>query len=262
MDWRDFIRFQPLLSEVIRNSSKNRTAKLLDHDKATINRWLDKGEPNDPDDVAIVIRAALSGGLDVSPFQTYSPIYDFSCHLTYEEKLQTRPPNLDWLMSVPPPPPSQTRFCGLDVDCPIGVASSPLMADDGWSGLMMDLQFGLSTFKTRRSHAKSSWNAPQVAFVSKPPDLMSYDSNAPLSVEVAYSRNGINGPNPVLNLVNSIGVPSEGAEQWAALYSRIKDHPRGRFVGLSIMGDGDSRSEVLKDIETMISHEEPTAAIH
>ena len=253
MDWRDFIRFQPLLNEVIQNSSKNRTAKLLDHDKATINRWLDKGEPNDPDDVALLIRAALAGGLDVSPFQTYKPIYDFSEHLTYEEKLQMRPPNLDWLMAAPPPPPSPTTFCGLDIDCPVGVASSPLMADDAWAGLVLDLQFGLSAFKTRRSAFKQSWNAPQIAFVTKAPDLMAYDASTPPYVEVAYSSKGLSSVNPILNMVNSIGVPSESAEEWSGLYSRVKDHPRGRFVGISIMGDGDSKADMLKDIETLLS---------
>jgi hypothetical protein len=102
----------------------------------------------------------------------------------------------------------------------VGIASSPLVGDDRWTALMLDLGFGLSTFKTRRSEAKRSHDAPQVAFVKSPPDLSAYDPADPPEVEVTLDREPSMGA--ISNIVNSIGVPSEPPSEWKLSISEFR----------------------------------------
>ena len=251
MDWRELIGdFNGLVTEVVQRNSRNKVAKLLSHDPKTINSWLQGGEPSDARDVAEVIRQALLSGIDLSRFQSYAPIYDLSPLLNYEQTVQKTPADFAWLTSARRAPVVKTEFCGIDLDCPLGVASSPLVADDRWAELMLNLGFGLSTFKTKRATQKEAWSPPFIAFVLEPPDLTNYDARNPQQVLVSLNRNEIRDSIP--SLVNSIGVPSEVTTAWQDMYQRIKRHPRGRLMGLSVMGDGGSGVDLAKDIEVAI----------
>jgi dihydroorotate dehydrogenase len=251
MDWRDvIIDFNGLVTELVQRRSRYKVADLLSRDKKTINGWLGGAMPSDPHDVAWIVRIALQNGVELSRFQSFAPIYDFSSMLSYEELAQKGPLDLSWLTSAQPPPVLKTNFCGLELDCPIGVASSPLLADDRWAESMLNLGFGLSTFKTKRGGYKQAWLAPHIAFVFEQPDLMNYTVDDPPDVLVTFSRREIQDSIP--NLVNSIGAPSESPAMWQEMYERIKLHPRGRYVGISVMGDGDSKRELTKEIELAV----------
>jgi dihydroorotate dehydrogenase len=145
----------------------------------------------------------------------------------------------------------------LELDGPLGVASSPLLADDRWAELMLNLGYGLSTFKTKRASSKQSWLPPHIAFVLEQPDLTQYNPADPNQVLVTFDRKDIRDSIP--NLVNSIGVPSENPGEWQEMYERIKRHHRGRLVGVSVMGDGSSKSELIKDFELAIEKAKDTS---
>jgi dihydroorotate dehydrogenase len=251
MEWNELITdFNGLVTELVQKQSQHKVAESLSRDKRTIINWLRGAAPSDPSDVAWVIRLALSNGIDLSRFQTYAAIYDFSSMMSYEEETNRGPHDLSWLTSAQPPPPVKSAFCGLELDSPLGVASSPLLADDKWTSLMLNLGFGLSTFKTKRTSSKQAWLPPHIAYVLEQPDLTKYDAAAPTEVLVGFSRKEVRDSVP--NLVNSIGVPSETPAEWQEMYERIKRHHRGRFVGISVMGDGHSRRELMKDFELAI----------
>ena len=251
MDWRELIiDFNGLVTELVQRRSRYKVADSLSRDKKTVNGWLQGALPSDPRDVAWVVRLALLNGIELSPFQSFAPIYDFSTMLSYEELTQKGPPDLSWLTSAQRPPALKTNFCGLELDCPLGVASSPLLADDRWAESMLNLGFGLSTFKTKRGGYKQAWLAPHIAFVAEQPDLMNYAGDDPPEVVVTFSRREVQDSIP--NLVNSIGAPSEPPAVWQEMYERIKRHHRGQFVGISVTGDGDSRRELTKDIELAV----------
>jgi dihydroorotate dehydrogenase len=251
MDWHELINdFNGLVTELVQKQSQHKVAEALSRDKRTVFNWLRGAAPSEPIDVAWVIRLALSSGIDLSRFQTYASIYDFSSMLSYEEETNRGPDDLSWLTSAQPPPPVKTTFCGLELDGPLGVASSPLLADDKWTSLMLNLGFGLSTFKTKRTTSKQAWFPPHIAYVLEQPDLTKYDARDPAEVLVGFNRKEIRDSVP--NLVNSIGVPSETPGEWQEMYERIKRHPRGHLVGISVMGDGHSRRELMKDFELAV----------
>ena len=163
MDWHELINdFNGLVTELVQKQSQHKVAEALSRDKRTIFNWLRGAAPSEPSDVAWVIRLALNSGIDLSRFQTYASIYDFSSMMSYEEETNRGPDDLSWLTSAQPPPPVKTTFCGLELDGPLGVASSPLLADDKWASLMLNLGFGLSTFKTKRSSSKQAWLPPHI----------------------------------------------------------------------------------------------------
>lgn len=250
MDWRETISdFSGLMADLVEEHrvSKNSIVRHIGRDKATVNRWLDGTAPSEASVVANMVRFALQKGVNIDQYQTFKSIYDFSPMLSYEEKIQRPLPDLSWLTDIQPPPPARTSFCGLELPSPLGVSSSPLLGDDKWTGLMLDLGFGLSTFKTRRNGPKRSWDAPQIAYVLEPPDLMKYDPADPPEVQVTFNKSEANSLIP--NLVNSIGVPSEGLAEWREVYERIRRHDLGSLIGISVMGDGQTIVEVLTDFE-------------
>lgn len=246
MEWRELIAdFNGLITALSQRLSKHKLAELLSKDKKTISAWLQGSIPANPMDVAWVIRHALIHGVDLSQFQTYVPIYDLSSMLTYDQGIQKGPIDLSWLTNAQRPPCVKTEFCGIELDGPLGVASSPLIADDKWANLMLNLGFGLSTFKTKRSAGKQAWLPPHIAFALEKPDTTKFDPQNPPDVVVTFNRKDVRELIP--NLVNSIGVPSENSSEWQETYERIQRHPFGRFVGVSVIGDGDSRQQILKD---------------
>jgi dihydroorotate dehydrogenase len=248
MEWYELISdFNGLVTELVQKLSQHKVAEALSRDKRTIINWLRGTAPSDSGIVAWAVRLALSNGIDLSRFQTYTAIYDFSAMMSYEEEISRGPHDLSWLTNTQPPPPVKTDFCGLELDGPLGVASSPLIADDKWASLILNLGFGLSTFKTKRTLSKQALFPPHIAYVLEQPDLSKYDPADPPEVSVGFSRKDIRDSVP--NLVNSIGVPSEAPGEWQEMYERIKRHPRGGFVGISVVGEGRSRREVVKDFE-------------
>lgn len=252
MHWREVIHdFRGLVTHYVDHSSKTKAAAHLAHDKKTIRGWLAGAVPFAASDVALLINHALKDGIDLRPFQTFAPLYDFSPMLTYEAKAQKEPPDFSWLTTVEPPPVIKTDFCGLKLDSPLGLSSSPLLGDDKWASLMLGLGYvGLSTFKTRRTGEKQSWDPPQIAFLMERPDLINYNPQHPPEVLVTFDRDKIG--TSIFDLVNSIGVPSEGPGRWQEVYERIKRHPRGRFIGISVMGDGNNRKDVVADFESAV----------
>ena len=132
--------------------------------------------------------------------------------LTYDQGIQKGPIDLSWLTNAQRPPCVKTEFCGIELDGPLGVASSPLIADDKWANLMLNLGFGLSTFKTKRSAGKQAWLPPHIAFALEKPDTTKFDPQNPPDVVVTFNRKDVRELIP--NLVNSIGVPSENSSEW------------------------------------------------
>src|SRR4051794_7948797 len=131
MDWREVIGdFSGLAEALVRVLSRHKVASLTGHNKRTINDWLSGAVPAKPEEVAWMLRFALQNGVDVSSFQTYTPIYDFSEMLSYEEMVAKRPPDLSWLTRTQRPPAANIEFCGIKLDTPLGVASSPLTANE------------------------------------------------------------------------------------------------------------------------------------
>lgn len=251
MEWRELINdFNGLLTELVQRLSQHKVAAALSRDKKTIYGWLKGASPSNPSDVAWVIRLAIQNGIDLSRFQSYASLYDFSSIWSYEQIIGREPPDFSWLTNVQRPPTVKRSFCGLELDGPLGIASSPLLTNDKWAASMLNLGFGLSTFKTKRTGSKQSWFAPHVAFVLEQPDLLKYNSADPPEVLVTFDRKDIRDSIP--NLVNSIGVPSESPGAWQDMYERIKHHPRGRFVGLSVIGDGAKPREIERDFELAI----------
>lgn len=245
MSWKYTISdFTGLAKEVVERLGKHKVAENVDRDRQTIRGWLAGADPSKPSDVSWLIRLALENNIDVSSFQSFNPIYDFSPLLTYEERVE-KLPDLSWLTSVRQPPAVNIEFCGMTLNSPIGVSSGPLLGDDKWSALMLDLAYGMSTFKTRRTGPKKSWDAPQIAFLVEHPDLKNYDPSNPPQVLVTFDRREVKCliPDPV----NSIGVPSESPAEWQEVYERIKRHPHGGNVGISVMGDGKTQQELEKD---------------
>lgn len=248
MHWRRIITdFNKLISDLVtvHGVSKTSLADHLGHDKVTITRWMKETAPYQPSDVANVIRFALQRGVDLGQYQTFEPIYDVSHMLTYEQKRQNPVPDLSWLTNVQPPPSASFDFRGIKLDSPIGVSSSPLVSDQESTALILDLGFGLITLKTRRTGQKTSWSAPQIAFVREQPDLLKYDPAHPPETLVTFDRQEVKMPIP--NMVNSIGIPSELPTVWQEVYERIKEHPRGQYVGLSVVGDGKLEREIEND---------------
>lgn len=140
MEWRELIvDFNGLITELVQRLSRHKVADALSHDKKTIIGWLGGTLPSNSMDVAWVIRLALQNGIDLSRFQAFTPIYDLSPLLSYEENVQKEPMDLSWLTNTQPPPVVKTDFCGLELDGPLGVASSPLIANDRWAALMLGL---------------------------------------------------------------------------------------------------------------------------
>lgn len=243
-----------LISEVVGRLGAQPVYNSLGRDKNTVKRWIEgTAQPSEPKDVAAILHLALKNGIDVSPYQAFSPIYDFSPHLTYEQKIAAGPPELGWLnLPHDPLPQVEVQVCGLSVASPIGIASSPLMGDDKWALTMLGLGFeGISTFKTRRATPRESSGPPQVAFVLRTPQLLNYDPDNPPEVLVTYDRSQVRRQIP--DIVNSIGVPSESPLEWQAMYLNVKRHPRGRNVGVSVIADASAEHGLEKDLEEVMA---------
>ena len=248
LPWLNIIHDFGSLVETLVNHpaySRHKLKDKLNRDLATIRGWLRGSFPVKPTDVGWIIRLALQYGIDISRFQTFNSIYDFSPLLTYEKILEKPIPDFSWLTPIQSPPPLNYRFGDLKLDSPIGIASSPLVSDERWTGLMLDLGFGLSTFKTRRTGPRDSFKGARIAFVLQPPDLLNYDPNNPPAVPVTFDQAQSKGQIP--NMINSFGVPSESAAEWQDIYERIKNHPRGCLVGISVMGEGESQEDIEAD---------------
>jgi len=251
-DWTRIVKdFHGLASEVVNRIRKYGVIKAKACDKRTLDHWLEEGaQPQTASPVASFLRLALQQGIDTAPYQTFTPIYDFSPGLTYELQAESGPPPLEWLSDYQSlPRPRLTRYCGVEADCPVGIASSPIVNDDRWTSTMLGLGFGISTLKTRRARPKKAYDPPLIGFVVGAPDLSRYDASNPPTIELSLKRE--DGAMPIPDMVNSIGVPSEAPGVWEEIYERVKQHPLGGTVGLSILGDGENKAEVLKAFDEL-----------
>jgi dihydroorotate dehydrogenase len=252
MSWHHVISdFPGMVKKILEHATRYRITKDLDCDKNTVDRYENGAEPSSPDRVAKFIEFALRQGIDISEFQTFAPIYDFSPMQTYERRLAKGPPDFSWLHGAKTPPANPARFCDVTLDSPVGIASSPLTGDAVWSCSMLDLGYGPSSFKTRRSAEHHPYDPPLITSVLEPPELVSYDSSNPPEVLVTADLTEFRGRIP--DQVNSIGVPSEKPAVWQSLYQRIQEHPRGKFMALSVMGDGDDVRSMVADFGTAVS---------
>jgi dihydroorotate dehydrogenase len=252
MQWRYLINnFSGLATDFVESRSLTKAAGELGHDKKTIKGWCDGVEPLDGKDVGWLISLALRAGIDIGPFQTFAPIYDFAPMLSYEEKTHKAPPDLSWLTEVRFPPQIRSRFFDLELDTPLGLSSSPLVGDEKWAGLLLNLGFGLSSFKTQGASPRNTYHPPQIAFLAEAPDLLDYNPTIPPDVFVTIGRRTLQGPIP--DPVNSMGGPSAGVIAWQETYERIRKHPRGHYVGISIIGDGKTQRDLVTDFENAIS---------
>src|SRR5690349_5399817 len=103
-----------LISEVVERLGALPVYNSLGRDKNTVKRWIEgTAQPSEPRDVAVILHLALKNGIDVSRFQAFKPIYDFSPHLTYEQKIAAGPPDLGWLnLPDDPLPQVEVQVCG------------------------------------------------------------------------------------------------------------------------------------------------------
>jgi dihydroorotate dehydrogenase len=243
-------QFTDLVKAVANDIGKYKIYTALKRDKNTIDRWLDGAYPQDDIDVARLVELALINHVAIQPFQSFSPIYDFSAEISYEDKLAAGPPNLSWIRKIHTELRSyRTDICGLKIDCPLGIGASPLTGDEHWSIAMLELGFGLSTFKTRRTGPKDPWCKPQMGFVLDAPSLL--DSTNLPEVSVTMRRGDIQKRIP--DLVNSLGVPSESVADWQASFMNIRHHPLGHLMGISVIGDADAKNGFLTDFVEAVS---------
>jgi dihydroorotate dehydrogenase len=250
--WRRFIAdFGALAQAVTERVGKRALAKKLSLDIHTLKRWLQNGEPTRPRDVGWLIRCALKNGIDVSRFQSFTPIYPLATDSSYELNLKADLPDFGWLTQVQGPPVRPAKFCGIPIETPLGLSASPLTASEEWMNLMLGLGYGLSTFKTRRSAQRSPYSPPLIGFVKAAPDLSQYRQEEPPEVDVTFNRSEIAGFIP--NLVNSLGIPSENPSEWRNIYERIAALKGGRVVGISVVGDGDDESTLLADLSSVVA---------
>ena len=170
--------------------------------------------------------------------------------LGYQQSLDLGPPDFSWLTKSHTPPPILTNFLGIRSDCPLGIASAPQMGNERFAMTMLDLGYGQSTAKTRRGNPTGPWDPPLVGVALERPNLMDYDPQAPPELLVSFKLSEVAGHVP--DLVNSIGVPSEEPGPWQEIFQRIRQHPNGRFVILSVMGDGESSGNILSDFRDAI----------
>lgn len=254
MSWHHLINdFAGMVNKILEHATKYRITKDLDCDKGTVERYQQGAEPLNAEKVAKFIEFALRHGVDISEFQSFFPIYDFSPMQTYESRQEKGPPDFAWLTGarIPAPPKVPTKFCDILFDSPIGVASSPLTGDDRWVGAMLNLAYGLCSLKTRRSDSHDPYDPPLITTVLETPELVSYDPARPPDVLVTPDLRGFKGHIP--DQVNSIGVPSEKPPVWQNIYTRIKQNPRGHFVAISVMGDGDDAHSMIADFGIAVS---------
>ncbi len=245
------VDFHGLLKAVVEEVKEYKVYKGLKHDKNTVKRWLAGGRPDDPRDVGAIVRLALHNRIDVARHQTFLPIYDFSPEMSYEENMFAGPPELDWLWDRQDDLPTcRVVVGGLELDCPIGVASGPLTGNSKYTTTMLDLGYGLCTFKTRRANPKGGWERPQIAFVLQPPDLLG-PMGTPPEVLVGFRQSEVKGSVP--DVVNSIGGPSEAPAEWQKQYEEIKRHPRGKYVGLSVIGEDTAGKGIKRDFQDAIA---------
>jgi dihydroorotate dehydrogenase len=253
MSWRKYIKdIDKLTCRLVDEYGLNRLAKYLSRDKQTINRWRSgNDEPSKAQDVGHLIRLALNKGIDVSELQTFNPIY--TSHTEPDAPMETgvpSPPDLSWLFEVKPPPPARINFFGLRLDSPLGVASSPLTSNESWVRLILSLGYGLSTFRTRRAGKIQPYHSPNILYVAEMPDLSEYDPDKPPKVVVAFHRS--ESPDRIPNIVNSYGVPSEAVPQWQETYRAIRQLKGGNQIGVSIVGDGTSASDIVDDFQRAV----------
>src|ERR1041385_6621113 len=72
-----------LIAEVVSRLGAQPVYNSIGRDKNTVKRWIEgTAQPSEPKNVAAILHLALKNGVDVSPFQAFCPIYDFSPHLT------------------------------------------------------------------------------------------------------------------------------------------------------------------------------------
>jgi dihydroorotate dehydrogenase (NAD+) catalytic subunit len=244
------VDFHPLLRAVVAETKEYKVYKAVQHDKHTVKRWLNGGHPDDPRDIGKVLRLALLRRIDVSRYQTFSPIYDFSPEMSYEDNMFAGPPDLSWLWDRQEELPiSRVVLNGLEFDCPLGIGSGPLTGNSKYTIAMLNLGYGPTTFKTRRAGLKGGWERPQVAFALHPPDLLRL-TERPAEVLVSFKQSDVKGAVP--NVVNSVGGPSEAAADWQAQYEEIKRHKRGRYVGISVIGEDTREKGIKQDFQDAI----------
>jgi len=104
------VDFHALLRAVVDKIGKYKIYKALNHDKNTPDRWLTGGQPDDPRDIGGLVRLALLNGIDVSKYQTFTSIYDFSPELSFEDNMFAGPPELRWLWDRQGPDSSNVDF--------------------------------------------------------------------------------------------------------------------------------------------------------
>jgi len=252
------VDFHALLKAVVDKVGKYKVYNTLRHDKNTADRWLDGGQPEDSRDIGGLIRLALVNGIEITKYQTFTPIYDFSPELSYEDNMFAGPPELNWVWDRQDEPPTH-RFNVSDfiLDCPLGVGAGPLTGNDTYTITMLNLGFiGPTTFKTRRAGFKEGLEKPQIAFVLQPPALLDASSGRPPEVLVTCRRSDIRG---IPEIVNSMGVPSEAAAVWQKQYENVKNHPRGKCVGLSVMGEDTREKTIKQDFQEAIARAQEMA---
>jgi len=243
--------FTGLLEAVLGKVSQHKVATGVGHDRATVRRWRNGAEPQSAADIGNLIRTALTHGIDVGPYQTWRPLLRLPRGtLSYDDVARDPAPNLESLTTVQKPPSAPRKVAGLVVDCPLGVASGPLVADASWTHLMLDLGYGLTTLKTRRSAPQSALRPPQILYAPPSISLDNYDSADPPEMTVSF--NPPSDCRGIPNLVNSIGIPSDAPEEWQEVYRSIKRHPRGQMVGISVMGDGLDPESLVADFERVV----------
>jgi dihydroorotate dehydrogenase len=247
--------FGSQLSELMRaitaSMSRRQFASTIGVDRATSKRWLEDKvtNPRELRGVSSAIQLALELGIDVGMHQTFGSIYDLTVTKSYDEKRAAGPPDLSWLASSDGLPRHSRPWRGLTIKSPIGIASSPLVSDERWILLMIDLGYDFIAIKTRRRNPWPAWYAPHIALVKKIDiDFATYDPSNPPIVIVELPLNLPFGR--IWDLVNTIGVPSEGSADVKIMFDRVRTARPEAIVGMSIMGDG--KNPTPEDFENAV----------
>ena len=242
-----------LMRSIEASVSRRKFAATIGVDRATLKRWLEGkvSHPRELRGVSTAIQLALELGIDIGEYQSFTPIYDLTVAKSYEEKKAEGPPDISWLASSDSLPRHEHEWKGLRIHAPLGIASSPLVTDDRWICLMVDLGFDFISIKTRRRASRPAWHAPHIALVKRiDTDFAKYDPADPPVVIVELPVALPSGR--IWDLVNSLGAPSETTDEIKRMFERVRAAKPQATVGMSLIGDGTTRTTIADDFDKAV----------
>lgn len=177
--------------------------------------------------------------MDKNKYSTDKPTYDIM--KSWEYNYEKGP----FFSGAIPPKPTKKRwkFLGFELISPLGIAAGPL-PNYNWIMTYAKLGYGSLTYKTVRSQATKSHQAPNVVIVDVK-GTVSKDLDEPLKI--------VKGEQKLENLsiTNSFGNPCPAPDVWMAEIKKIKKElSDGQILPVSVYGtnkEGMTLQELAND---------------